>query len=139
MEGITLGAGELSATGNLNCDKVQSSNAKKHYQFMILAQSKLSTISDHISKTLKNNEISDEEFTLILSEIDKYNQMNEDISSKTKSKLDEDATESLIEQGKEKAIEEFSNMFGPVGHTGGTVAHTGGAIGQTGGARAVNA
>jgi hypothetical protein len=118
MEGIALGAGGLSATGNIICDKVLSSKAKKHYQIMMLAQSKLSTISDHISKALKDNEISNEEFTLILSEIDKYNQLKEDIRSKTKSKLDEETKESLIKQGKEKAIEEFSNMFGVVGTQG---------------------
>jgi hypothetical protein len=79
MEGITLAAGGLSATSNIICDKVLSSKAKKHYQIMMLAQSKLSTISDHISKVLKDNEISDGEFTLILSEVDKYNQLKEDI------------------------------------------------------------
>jgi prophage maintenance system killer protein len=37
--------------------------------------------------------------------------MKEDIRSKTKTKLDEETKESLIRQGKEKAIEEFSTMF----------------------------
>lgn len=112
MEGVALGAGGLSAAANLICDKVLSSKAKKHYQIMMLAQAKLNTISDHISKALKDNEISDEEFRLILSEIDKYNQMKEDIRTKTKTKLDDETKQSLINQGKEKAIEEFSNMFG---------------------------
>jgi Na+/phosphate symporter len=44
----------------LSVEKVLSSKAKKHYQIMMLAQSKLSTISDHISKALKDNEISNE-------------------------------------------------------------------------------
>jgi hypothetical protein len=96
MEGIALGAGGLSATGNIICDKVLSSKTKKHCQIMMLAQSKFSTISDHISKALKHNEICDEELTLILSEIDKYNQLKEEIHIKTKSKLDEEAKESLI-------------------------------------------
>jgi hypothetical protein len=76
------------------------------------------SISDHISKALKDNEISDEEFTLIISEIDKYNQMMEDIRNKIKSKLDEETKESLIKQGKEKAIEEFSIMFNTHGKVG---------------------
>jgi hypothetical protein len=114
MEGVALGAGALSATGNIICDKVLSSKAKEHYQIMMLAQSKLSTISDHISKALKDNEICDEEFTLILSEIDKYNQLKEDFRSKTKTKLGEETKESLIKQGKEKAIEEFSTMLAPM-------------------------
>jgi hypothetical protein len=73
MEGVALGTGGLSATGNIICGKVLLSKAKKHYQITMLAQSKLSTISDHISKALRDNKISDEEFTLVLSEIDKYN------------------------------------------------------------------
>jgi hypothetical protein len=82
---------------------------------MMLAQSTLSTITDHISKALQDNEISDEEFTLILSEIDKNNLLKEGIRNKTKSKLDEATKESLIKQGKEKATEEFSTMFGARG------------------------
>jgi D-alanyl-lipoteichoic acid acyltransferase DltB (MBOAT superfamily) len=81
-------------------------------QIKMLAQSKLSTVSDHISKALKDNEISDEEFTLILSKINIYNQLKVDIRNKTKSKLDEATKESLIKQGKEKASEEFSTTFG---------------------------
>ena len=38
--------------------------------------------------------------------------MKEDIRSKVKTKIDDETKQSLIKQGKEKAIEEFSNMFG---------------------------
>ena len=117
MEAVALGAGGLSVVGNLICDKVFSSKAKKHYQIMMLAQSKLNTISDHISKALQDNSISDEEFHLIVSELDKYNKMKEDIRSKVKTKIDDETKQSLIKQGKEKAIEEFSNMFGGGGRT----------------------
>ena len=111
MEGVALGVGGLSAAINLICDKALSSKAKKHYQIMMLAQSKLNTISDHVSKALQDNIVSDEEFTMILSELDKYHQMKEEIRSKTKSKIDDETKQSLIKQGKDKAIEEFQSMF----------------------------
>ena len=111
MEGIALGVGGLSAAINLICDKALSSKAKKHYQIMMLAQSKLNTISDHVSKALQDNIVSDEEFTMILSELDKYHQMKEEIRSKTKTKIDDETKQSLIKQGKDKAIEEFQSMF----------------------------
>ena len=117
MEAVALGAGGLSVVGNLICDKVFSSKAKKHYQIMMLAQAKLNTISDHISKALQDNSISDDEFHLIVSELDKYNKMKEDIRSKVKSKIDDETKQSLIKQGKEKAIEEFQSMFGGGGRT----------------------
>jgi hypothetical protein len=79
---------------------------------------------------LKDNEISHEEFTLILFEIDKYNQLKEDIRSKTKTKLDEETKESLIKLGKEKAIEEYSNMFRVAGHARGRTAGTAGTHGK---------
>jgi hypothetical protein len=50
MEGAALSAGRLSVTFNLICDKVLSSKAKKHLQVKMLAESKLNTINDHISK-----------------------------------------------------------------------------------------
>ena len=73
--GIQAGAvvcGLLGAGGKLQA------KAKKHNQIRVLADSKLITISDHISA----DKISDEEFRWILSEVDKYNQMKEEIHSR---------------------------------------------------------
>ena len=64
---------------------------------------------------MKDGYISDEEFTLILSELDKFYKMRDEIRSKTTSKIDEDTKKSLILEGKNKAIEEFQSMFG--GHS----------------------
>jgi hypothetical protein len=61
-------------------------------------------------KALKDNHVSDEEFTLILSELTKFNQMKDEI--KTKTKIDDETKQSLIKQGKEQAVEQFKNMFG---------------------------
>ena len=115
MEGAALSAGGFSVASNLICDKVLSAKTKKHLQVMTLAESKLNTINDHISKALKDGYISDDEFTLILSELDKFYKMRDEIRSKTTTKIDDDTKKSLILEGKNKAIEEFQNMFG--GHS----------------------
>ena len=111
MEGVALGTGALSVIGNLVCDKILYNKVKKHNQIMMLAEAKLNTIMDHVSKALKDDYISDEEFTLILSELDKYYQMKDDV--KNKSKIDDQTKRSLIQQGKDQAISEFQSMLSP--------------------------
>ena len=116
MEGAAISAGGLSVASNLICDKVLSAKTKKHLQVKMLAESKLNTINDHVSKAWKDGYISDEEFTLILSELDKFYKMRDEIRSKTTTKIDAETKESLILEGKNKAIEEFQNMFA-TGHS----------------------
>ena len=55
------------------------SEARKHDQIRVLAVSKLNSIADRISAALTDDKISEEEFRLILSEVDKYNQMKVEI------------------------------------------------------------
>ena len=82
--GIQAGAvvcGLLCAGGKLISRKLQA-KARKHNQIRVMSDSKLNTISDYISAALADDKISDEEFRLILSEVDKYNQMQEEIRSR---------------------------------------------------------
>ena len=106
--GIQPGAvvcGLLGAGGKLIGRKLQA-KAKKHNQIRVLADSKLNTISDHVSATLADDKISDEEFRLILSEADKYNQMKEEIHSRQTqgTGLSETEKNELIRKGREEAI-----------------------------------
>ena len=114
MEGVALAAGGLSAASNLICDKVLANKTKKHIQIQMLAESKLNTVNDHISKALKDGFISDDEFTLILSELDKFYTMRDEIRNKITSKIHEETKESLIKQGKDIATEEYQNMLAAV-------------------------
>lgn len=66
------------------------SKARKHDQICNLAKAKLNTILDRISPAMTDDKISDEEFRLILSEIDKYNQMKAEIRRRQKQGLSED-------------------------------------------------
>jgi dsDNA-specific endonuclease/ATPase MutS2 len=86
--------------------------AQKHIRITMLAESKINTISDHISKALKDNHVSDDEFALIMSELTEFYQMKDEIRTKTKTKIDDETKQSLIRQGKEQAVEQFKNMFG---------------------------
>jgi hypothetical protein len=47
----------------------------------------------------------------ILSELDKFYKMKDEIRSKTTTKIDDETKKSLILEGKNKAIEEFQRMF----------------------------
>ena len=56
--------------------------AQKHKEIKILSEAKLNTILDLISKAISDNKISDEEFSLILNEFVKFQDMKERIISK---------------------------------------------------------
>ena len=58
--------------------------ARKHDLIRGLAESKLNTIADRISVALNDDKITEEVFRLILSEVDKYNQMKAEIRGQQK-------------------------------------------------------
>ena len=81
--------------------------AKKHDEIRILAESKLNTITDHVSKALMDGTVSDEEFSLIMSEVDKFGKMKSEIRSGARKAhselvLDEETKQSLIQQGRDE-------------------------------------
>ena len=110
MEAASLVTGAISIIGNQVNRKLEL-KAEKHMQIRTLAEAKLNTISDHISKALQDDKISDEEYSLILSEVEKFNEMKEQIQSKIKIGIDEQTKQSLINQGREEATKTFENMF----------------------------
>ena len=58
--------------------------ARKHDQIRVLAESKLSSTADRISTSLNDDKISDEEFRLIMPELEKYNQVNSEFRGRQK-------------------------------------------------------
>ena len=71
---------------------------------------KLDTIASHISKAMMDNFISDEEFKLIMDELNKYKAMKEEIRDNTKKILKTEEEESLIERGRQEARESFRRL-----------------------------
>ena len=79
--GLQAGAiayGLLGAGGRFICRKLEA-KARKHDRIRVLAVSKLNSIADRISTALTDDEISEEEFRLILSEVENYDQMKAEI------------------------------------------------------------
>ena len=101
--------GAFSIIGNIFSKKA-TTKAEKHLQIKTLAMAKLDTIASHISKAMMDNFISDEEFKLIMEEMEKYRALKEDIRSKTKKKLKTEEEESLIEKGRQEARESFRKL-----------------------------
>ena len=89
--GLQAGAivcGLLGAGGKLVGRRLQA-KARKHDLIRGLSESKLNTIADRISVALNDDKITEEEFRLILSEVDKYNQMKTKIHGRQKQSLSE--------------------------------------------------
>ena len=106
LEGAALVTGFLSIIGKYSI-KRSMSKAEKHEKIKTIASTKLDTISSHISKALSDNKITDDEFRLILEELEKYKVMKEEIRTKTKKKITTETEESLIEKGRQEARESF--------------------------------
>ena len=103
IEGVVLFTGLLSVIGKYSVKK-STSKAEK---IKTIASTKLNTIASHISKALSDNKVTDEEFQLILEELEKYKEMREEVRSKTKKKKATETEESLIERGRQEARESF--------------------------------
>ena len=59
---------------------------------------------------MMDNHISDDEFKLIMEELNKYKAMKEEIRSNTKKKLKTEEEKSLIERGRQEARESFRRL-----------------------------
>ena len=104
FSGVATGA--ISLIGNIFSKKA-TTKAEKHLKIKTLASAKLAS---HISKAMMDDYINDEEFKLIMGEMDKYKAMKEEIRSKTKKKLKTEEEESLIERGRQEARESFRKL-----------------------------
>ena len=99
----------LSVIGKYSVKK-STSKAEKHKKIKTIASSKLNTIASHISKSWCDNKVTDEEFQLILEELEKYKVMKEEVRSKTKKKIATETEEWLIERGRQEARESFQKL-----------------------------
>ena len=86
ISGVATGA--ISLFGNIAVRKT-TIRAEKHLKIKMLASAKLDTIASHISKALMDD-LSDEEFKLIMEELNKYKAMKEEIRNNTKKRLKEE-------------------------------------------------
>ena len=108
IEGVALFTGFLSIIGK--SVKKSTSKAEKHEKIKTIASAKLDTITSHVSKALSDNRVTDEEFRLILEESEKYKVMKEELRAKTKKKIATETEETLIERGRQEALESFGKF-----------------------------
>ena len=101
--------GVVSLIGNIFSKKA-TTKAEKHLKIKTLATAKLDTIASHVSKAMMDDFISDEEFKLIMEEMEKYKALKEEIRNNTKKKLKTEEEESLIERGRQEARESFRRL-----------------------------
>ena len=107
ISGVVTGA--VSLIGNIFSKKA-TTKAEKHLNIKTLATAKLDTIASHVSKAMMDDFISDEEFKLIMEEMEKYKALKEEIRNNTKKKLKTEEEESLIEKGRQEARESFRRL-----------------------------
>jgi len=79
--------------------------AEKHERIKLLTDKKLNLTSDLCSKAINDVMISDEEYSLIFSELNKFIQKKEQIRKKAKAQIDKESKRSLINKFKAKATQ----------------------------------
>ena len=107
VSGVVTGA--ISLIGNIFSKKA-TTKAEKHLKIKTLATAKLDTIASHVSKALMDDFISNEEFNLVMEEMNKYKALKEEVRNNTKKKLKTEEEESLIEKGRQEARETFRRL-----------------------------
>ena len=107
ISGVVTGA--ISLIGNIFSKKA-TTKAEKHLKIKTLAMAKLDTIASHVSKAMMDDFISDEEFKLIMDEMNKYKTLKEEVRTNTKKKLKTEEEESLIEKGRQEQRESFRKL-----------------------------
>ena len=86
------------------------SKVKKHDEIKTIADSKLNSIKFLISKALTDGKITENEFKLVLDELEQYNNLKNSINSKEKG-LSEVERKKFIEEGKAQAIAELKKKI----------------------------
>ena len=103
IEAVSLGAGLLFIIGGF-VSRSLIPRVEKHERIKLLADKKLNLISDLFSKALNDEMISDEEYSLILSELNKFVQKKEQIRKKVKAQIDKESKRTLINKFKLKLL-----------------------------------
>ena len=79
------------------------SKTQKHYEIKTLGEDKLNSIKSLISTALNDGQISEQEFKMVLDELDKYNDLKDKTHTK-QSGLSEQEKKKLIERGMAQAL-----------------------------------
>jgi hypothetical protein len=85
---VSVGVGTLSLISS-QVRRILALRQEKHAKIRTIAEGKLNSIDGLVSKALDDNIISESEYSIILAEFEKFNEMKEQIRNKTTSSIDE--------------------------------------------------
>ena len=112
--GISLSATSLllslATTITRKTISIFKSKEKKHDDILLLAQSKLDSISETISQAIQDEKVFPTEFHKILQETENYRKLKADIRKQAKAKqakLSKEQREEILEQGRKEGREDF--------------------------------
>ena len=101
---VGIASASLSLTFSLSTGTVKKqlkatrNKKKKHNKIIMLARSKLNSIESKVSEALINNEVSHEDFMVIINEEKKYRELKESIRMMNSQRSDSEKI-NLIEEG----------------------------------------
>ena len=101
------GAFALFSSGLILASKKLDSKIKKHQEIVTLAIAKRDTVDGLISKTLVDNQITDSEFQLIMTEFSQYNVLKEAVRAKLTRKPSQPNVEKIRKDIRNEVEEEF--------------------------------
>lgn len=110
---IALATGVLGVIGS-SVQKIILKKLLKHVNILTLAETKLSTINGLMSKALKDNHVTDEEFDTIQQEMNDYHAKKREIRTKTRDNTTADIEglkKQLLEQGRQQGLTEAKNTM----------------------------
>ena len=110
LEILSICTGILSIIGKYVSKKLLL-KAQKHEKITLIIEAKLNSISTLISKALNDGSISDHEFSLIMDEFSRFQEMKNVIKTKTREQIKQETRDSLIEQGRREAREQLKNKL----------------------------
>ena len=81
-----------------------TTKTQKHCNVQTIAESKLNSIKDIVSKALQDGEISGDEFKMVLNEMEKYSELKQEIKTTKNTEITDEEKKKLIEQGRIEAM-----------------------------------
>ena len=86
--------------------KLVLKKTEKHERIKLIAMSKLSSVNDLVSKALTDGKISDEEFHVILNEMESYRDLKSQVRKRIRNELSSEREQEIREESEKKRIVE---------------------------------
>ena len=90
-----------------------TTKTQKHCNVQTIAESKLNSIKDIVSKALQDGEISEGEFKMVLNEMEKYSELKQEIKTTKNIEITDEEKKKLIEQGRMEAMNTIQKSLKP--------------------------